>query len=120
MVFCLTCLAQGLFSGIAGVTQLDLRDGLGVSMEELTMVQSMKSIGMMIGGVCGGVAIDRFLDHSDLLIAGACFTGAVGVFFKPFTQLLWVMGILYFLEGIAHVNMNIGKCTLSHTKLSRL
>ena len=80
------------------------------------MVQSMKSIGMMIGGICGGVAIDRFLGHSDLLMAGACFTGAVGVFFKPCTQLLWVMDILYFLEGIAHVNMNIGKCTLSHTK----
>ena len=109
-LLCLTCSVAFVFS----YNPLNLeksqyyRNAPDEKLEICLCFQATKSLGMIVGSLLGGLVNDRFVEHTDVVMAAAAIMAGVVTVFKPLTSYLWVLAILYFLDGVGHASMNAG------------
>ena len=106
LVYCHICL--GLFGGLIGPTQLDMRDQLegNITMEHMGISLSFRSLGGMTASILVGFLIDRIYQYTELILAIGMGAAAIIMFIKPWVRYFWALCILMFIEGMGSSTEN--------------
>ncbi|XP_045172969.2 sodium-dependent glucose transporter 1A-like isoform X1 [Mercenaria mercenaria] len=97
----------GLYLEITGPTLIDLKIRTGANYEEVAVAVSGRSVGYFIGSAIGGVLVDRFIGHCDLMI-GVCLTGgAIATVFVPWSPVVELLWFIIVLQGTFEGVINI-------------
>lgn len=88
-----TWLALGLYLEIFGPTLIDLKIKTNSNYEDVAVAVSGRSVGLFIGGVFGGVMVDKFGHFCHVLIAVSLDVAAIATVIAPWSpgpEVLWV------------------------------
>ena len=99
---------QGFYNGIMGPTLPDLRDRLGISQHQITMVLMGRTIGFMVGAIVGGFLFRIFFKLADVFMLLSILLAAGGIAGVPWAESLDGLVLLYVLVGIAEGCKNAG------------
>lgn len=100
----------GLISASLGPTLPGLAEQTGTSLGAISFLFTTRATGYMVGSLLGGRFYDLFPGHP--VMAGALVLMGLGMFFAPFTPLLWLLALLLFLVGLGEGGLDVGGNTL--------
>ena len=104
----------GIVYGLTGPTQLDLRDNLegNVTMEQMGITMSFRSLGGLCASVVSGLVLDRYEKSVDLVLCLGLALLAVMLLIKPWVRYLYVLCIVMFFEGagLSIENITVNTC----------
>ncbi|HZS08651.1 MAG TPA: MFS transporter [Blastocatellia bacterium] len=100
----------GLIVASLGPTLPELARQTGSPLKEISTLFLTRSLGLILGALLAGRLFDRLKGHP--LLVGGLFALAVLVALVPTVPLLWLMVILFLLQGLAASAISVGGNTL--------
>ena len=88
----------------------ELRDQLGVSMEQLGLVLSANSLTNMVMAMVFSVVVDRYLGQCELFIFLGMTVKAVALCLTPYCMELWMFALCQISDATGDALVNIGRC----------
>ena len=89
-----------MYCTLTPIALVDMRKRLGVTTEEMTRVMALKNIGGLVSGLLVGSVLDRFREHTNLILAVSLVVCGTGTMTQPWSTYLEVLGVLFFIEGL--------------------
>lgn len=99
---CISWICLGLYSEILGPTLPSLRKQTGTNTEQMGQALSVRSVGLFIGSVGGGILADALLARRCGIIACALLLASIVTFCMPFCINFWTLSLTLFFAGCAH------------------
>jgi len=100
----------GLFTAVSGPALPTLAKNTSSTLDRISLFFVLGALGYLLGSYLGGQAYDRFPGHR--LMAFTLLVIAIGGFFVPLTQGLWLLLLIQFLIGLAQGANDVGCNTL--------
>jgi len=108
IVYFLSILSLGLFTGLTGPSLPTLAKNTGTTLDQLSLIFVLGSLGYLLGSFLGGRAYDRFPGHQ-LLAASLLLTLLSGLLIPVTRQLGWLVAAQFSLgfgQGVNDVGCN--------------
>ncbi|CAH1798355.1 unnamed protein product [Owenia fusiformis] len=102
LLIVISWVVNGMLLSIRYPTMPDLRARLGVNYEELSRALIGRDVGWAMGSFIAGITYDKFQSTWDLQLAVGFFLEALAVGIKPWCNGLVLLGLSYWVEGVAH------------------
>lgn len=96
----------GLITGVFGPTINDLARHTQSTLNEISIIFAVRSLGYLVGSLLSGRLFDRVRGHP--LIIGALIATALAFVLIPLIPLLWLLTLVVFLLGLAESSIDVG------------
>ena len=68
--------------------------------EQISQALVARSVGYLLGSLTSGLLVGRFPLHMELLLSVALLFGTVGTFLTPWCDVLWLLAIMFLIQGL--------------------
>ena len=75
-------------------------DRVDANYEQISQALVARSVGYLLGSLTSGILADQFCMHMELLLSFALLLGAVGTFLSPWCNVLWLLAIMFVIQGL--------------------
>ena len=100
---------QGIHLELSGPTLPDLKERVDANYEEISQGLVARSVGYLFGSVISGILVDRLPLHMELLLSVSMIFGALGTFLTPWCTVLWLLAIMFLIQGIGQGMLDVCK-----------
>ncbi|CAH1797022.1 unnamed protein product [Owenia fusiformis] len=90
---------MGIYCSMIGPLLPDLKIMVNADYEEIARVVSARSPPFLLSTLMGGLLSDSYRRYVGLILFIAQLVAVIGLVFTPWCRVLWLLGIMFFLQG---------------------